>query len=75
MNNPEKKERKRRIKDQNTKRARRPKTPVNPEPMTREEFDRTMEGLAMIAFGLMRVANIDLRELIGEEFPSELDVK
>jgi hypothetical protein len=73
MEKPLKKERKERIKGQNAKRK---KPPLIRELKTREEFDRQMEGFAMLIFGLMRIVDIDLSELIEkEQFPSEIDVE
>ena len=83
MNNPEKKERKNRIKNQNAKAKKIPPPPMlsggkrpEPEPpMTQEEFNRSLTGFLMILEGFMRIAGIDPSEMMKDEFPSELDVE
>lgn len=73
MDKPTKKERKRKIKDQNAKKKQIPRLI---EPKTPEEFDRQMQGFAMVVLGLLKVAGVDPARLIekAEEFPSEIDL-
>jgi len=74
MNNPEKKERKKRINAQNAKAKRRRHDPI--DDMTREEFERVMQGMAMILGGLFYIGGIDPREFIEkDQFLAELDVE
>jgi hypothetical protein len=70
---PPKKDRKQRIKDQNAERKR---AYVPRDPKTPEEFEEQMEGLTMIALGLLKFAGIDPTKLIEktDDFPSELDL-
>ena len=73
MIKPPKKERKQRIKDQNSERKR---AHIPRDPKTPEEFDRQMQGFVMIALGFLKIAGIDPARLIekADEFPSEIDV-
>lgn len=76
-NRPDRKERKRRIKEQNEKASEQKREPMNPE-----DLDRVVDGFMMIVFGILKVANINpmtgLKEAEGfpselpEEFPSEI---
>jgi hypothetical protein len=75
MEKPTKKERKKRIKDQNAEAKKQPRR--SPDPKTPEEFDRQMQGFMMIAFGMLKVVGIDpakwIEEAQADEFPEELD--
>jgi len=72
---PPKKDRKRRIKEQNAEKKR---AYVPRDPKTPEEFDRQMEGFTMIVLGFLKVAGIDPTKLIekaqADEFPTEIDL-
>jgi len=75
MEKPEKKERKKRIKDQNAERK--ASRPLIPEPQSPEEFNRQMQAFGMIFFGVMELLSPGaIKELVeSEPFPSELDVE
>jgi hypothetical protein len=73
---PPRKDRKRRIKDQNAERKR---AYVPRDPKTAEELERQMQGFTMIALGFLKIAGIDPTKLIekaqADEFPSEIDLE
>lgn len=77
-NKPEKKERKRKIKDHNAEKKARPSKKRRVlTPRERAEFDRQMRGFAMFLEGLLLIAGVDLEAMIREhenQFPSEIDV-
>ena len=72
---PPKRVRKQRIKDQNAEKKR---AYVPRDPKTPEEFERQMQGFTMIALGFLKIAGIDPAKLIekaqADEFPSEIDL-
>jgi hypothetical protein len=83
MNNPEKKERKQRIKAQNAKAKKIPPPPMlsggkHPEPrkpMTDEEFHDQLFGFFLIVEGFCRLAGLYGKGFTKDQFPSELDVE